>query len=302
MSDITPVISDDHNERANSQQRTQSDKKTRHIKGSIFRIKAIAEKHGLDAMISEDTPSKSLFERALLREKQRKELRQKNLELILKVALDSCQDEIAGEPDHDWLLRFLDLAQDIHNHSMQKLWAQVLKREVTKPGSTSLKALKVLKNMTPNEAQTLQKAASLACSFGSDNSKKLLLGIKSHTGFFLFSRRESVDALSLGEFQLPYSSLLILVELGIVLGTELESGVIEIEPALKLSYQGKEYTLQPKSKGTTMTYYRFTPTGNELCQLLGNRSNPRYQEKLVELLNRKFQVQSDVRSHFYHKV
>jgi hypothetical protein len=96
--------------------------------------------------------------------------------------------------------------------------------------------------------------------------------------------------------------LLILVELGIVLGTELESGVIEAEPALKLNYQGKEFTLQPKSKATTLTYYRFTPTGNELCQLLGNRSNSRYQEKLVDLLNRKFQVQSEIRGHFYHKV
>ncbi|MFA0086922.1 TIGR03899 family protein [Vibrio sp. E150_011] len=280
----------------------KNQKKSSPMRDSASRIKAIAQTHILDALITEEASEKSVFERAILRDKQRKEQRQKNLEHIVKLALQACNSEVASEPDFDWLLRFFDMAQDIHNTSMQKLWAQVLKREVTNPGSTSMKALKTLKDMTPKEAQTLQRAASLACSFGADSSRKLLLGIKHHAGLFSFSKRDSFDELSLGEFNLPYSSLLLLIELGILLGTELESGEIAQEPALNLNYQGSEFQLQSKLKGIRLTYYRFTPTGNELCQLLGHRGNMQYQEKLVNLLNRKFTVAGEAATSFHHKV
>ncbi|WP_234494635.1 TIGR03899 family protein [Vibrio maritimus] len=280
----------------------QGQKKAHHMKDSASRLRAIAESHYLDALIREETPSQSLFERAMLREKQGKEQRQKNLEQIIKAAMAACKNEVAGEPDFDWLVRYFDMAKEIHNSSMQKLWAQVLKREITNPGATSMKALKTLRDMTPKEAQTLQRAASLACSFGTDTSRKLLLGIKHQTGLFSFSRCESVDELSLGEYQLPYSSILLLVELGVLLATELESGEIAREAPLKLGYQGHDMMLTAKGKGITLTYYRFTPTGNELCQLLGHRSNAQYQEQLIELLNRKFVVKGDVPTSFHHKV
>ncbi|CAH0524525.1 hypothetical protein VHP8226_00362 [Vibrio hippocampi] len=286
----------------NSTHKAEHSAKKRHMKDSASQVIAIAQAHSLDAMVSEEAPSKTLFERAMLREKQRKEHRQKNLEQIIKATLDTCNKEVAGEPDFDWLTRYFEMAQEIHNSSMQKLWAQVLKREVTNPGSTSLKALKTLKDMTPKEAQTLQRAASLACTFGTDSSRKLLLGVRHQAGFFSFSKRESVDELSLGEFQLPYSSLLLLMELGILLTTELESGEIEVNSALKLAYQGTEVALHAKSKGITLTYYRFTPTGIELCQLLGNRINTHYQEKLIDLLNRKFTVKGDVSGPIHHTV
>lgn len=272
------------------------------MKDSASQVIAIAEAHNLDAMVSNETPTKTLFERAMFREKQRKELRQKNLEQIIKATLDVCNKEVAGEPDFDWLTRYFEMAQEIHNSSMQKLWAQVLKREITNPGSTSLKALKTLKDMTPKEAQTLQKAASLACTFGTDNSRKLLLGLRHQAGFFSFSKRESIEEISLGEFHLPYSSLLLLMELGLLLTTELESGEIEPSSPLKMIYQGTEIALNAKTKGIRLTYYRFTPTGNELCLLLGNRSNSSYQSKLIELLNRKFIIKGDISGPIHHTV
>jgi uncharacterized repeat protein (TIGR03899 family) len=289
--------------KAESTSSTESgQKKPHHMKDSASRLRAIAESHYLDALIREETPSHSLFERAMLREKQGKEQRQKNLEQIIKAAMVACKNEVAGDPDFDWLVRYFDMAKEIHNSSMQKLWAQVLKREITNPGTTSMKALKTLRDMTPKEAQTLQKASSLACSFGTDSSRKLLLGIKHQTGLFSFSRRESVDELSLGEYQLPYSSILLLVELGVLLATELESGEISKDAPLKLSYQGYEMTLTATTKGISLTYYRFTPTGNELCQLLGHRSNTQYQEQLVELLNKKFVVKGELPASFHHAV
>lgn len=278
------------------------DKRSGYVKDSSSRVTNIANAFGLDALLQKDPPQKTLLERAALRDQHRHEQRQKNLEQILKFAFDSCKDEAAGDPDLDWLYRFFDMAQDINNSSMQRLWAQVLKLEITNPGSTSMKALQVLKDMTPKEAQTLQRAASLACSFGNDHSKKLLLGFKTAARLFSISKRDITNTLNLGNHQLPYSSLLLLIELGILLSTELESGEIGFEPALSLSYQGKNIELQPMSKGAKLIYYRFSPVGNELCRLLGNRPNMSYYDQMVALLGQKFSLQTDVKSTVNHLV
>lgn len=287
-----PVTIENDDGRSSS---AHSNKKSNYIKDSGSRVASIARTYGLDAMLPSGKNSKSLLERSLNRDKQRREQRQKNLESIMKFSHSFCNDETAGDPDQDWLNRFFDMAQDIHNSSMQRLWAQILKLEVTNPGSTSVKALKVLKDMTPKEAQYLQKAASLACSFGGDNAKKLLIGFRTQTGIFGFAKRDVEENINLGNFQLPYSSILLLIELGLVIGTELESGEIEFDPALTLDYQGKSITLKPMSKGSRLLYYRLSPVGNELCKLLGNKPNMKYFDQLVSLLSQKFTVQTDVK-------
>ncbi|AIU65928.1 hypothetical protein TW78_13485 [Vibrio coralliilyticus] len=275
---------------------SRHEKKKTYIKDSASRVMNIAQTHGLDALLQKDSPEKTALERALIRERRYKEQKQKNLEQILKLAHLSCKDETAGDPDQDWLHRFFNMAQEVHNSSMQRLWAQVLKREVTNPGSTSMKALKVLQDMSPKEAQTLQRAASLACSFGGDTSRKLLIGYRAQGGIFSFGKRNITGNINVGNFQLPYSSLLVLFELGLMHGTELESGEIELDSPLPLTYQGKQLSLQAHSKGVRLLYYRFSPTGNELCKLLGNKPNMQYYDQMVALLSQKFTASTDTKS------
>ncbi|MCL9780494.1 TIGR03899 family protein [Vibrio sp. S4M6] len=290
MEDKTKPVTID-NDAAKSKQQKAS-----YIKDSASRVLNIAGSYGLDAQLRQDKPESSALERATDREERRKELRQRNLEQILKFTHGFCKDETAGEPDTDWLLRFFDMAQEIHNSSMQRLWAQVLKREVTNPGSTSMKALKVLQDMSSKEAQILQRAASLACSFGGDGSQKLLIGYKAQGSIFSFGKRTTTVNINIGNFKLPYSSLLVLIELGLLHGSELESGVIEADPALPLNYQGKNLSLQPMSKGVRLLYYRFSPTGNELCKLLGNKPSMKYYDQLVAVLSQKFMLVTDTDS------
>jgi len=300
MSEHRAPVTIDHSKA--KQSNNESKKKSSYIKDSGSRVSSIAHTYGLDAMLRPGEPKKSILERALNRDKQRREQRQKNLEKIIKYSHSFCNDETAGDPDQDWLNRFFDMAQDIYNTSMQRLWAQILKLEVTNPGSTSMKALKVLKDMTPKEAQLLQKAASLVCSFGHDQSKKLLMGYRTQSGLFGFAKRDIEESINLGVYQLPYSSLLLLIELGLVLGTELESGEIEFDPALTLNYQGKSLSLQPMGKGSRLLYYRLSPVGNELCKLLGNKPNMKYFDQLVSLLSQKFTVQTEVKGSVDHIV
>ncbi|MDB1122296.1 TIGR03899 family protein [Vibrio algarum] len=278
-----------------SSSNSHSKKKSGYIKDSASRVASIAETYGLGELIHSSPTRKSVLERALARDKQQREQRQKNLEKIIKFSHSFCNDETAGDPDQDWLNRFFDMAQDIHNSSMQRLWAQILKLEVTNPGSTSVKALQILKDMTPKEAQYLQKAASLACSFGGEHSKKLLIGFRTQSGLFSFTKRDIEETINLGSYQLPYSSILLLIELGLVIGTELESGEIEFDPALMIDYQGKKISLQPMSKGSRLLYYRLSPVGNELCKLLGNKPNMKYFDRVVGLLSQKFTVQTEVK-------
>lgn len=298
MSESNKPVVIDHEPTKENQQH----KKSHYVKDSSSRVVHIAQTFGLDALLQKEAPQKPALERSLVRERRRREQRQKNLEQILKLTYSSCSDETAGEPDQDWLYRFFDMAQEVHNPSMQRLWAQVLKREVTNPGSTSMKALKVLQDMTPKEAQILQRAASLACSFGSDNSRKLLVGYRAQGGIFSFGKRNITSNINVGNFQLPYSSLLVLFELGLMHGTELESGEIELESPLPLIYQGKQLSLQAHSKGVRLLYYRFTPTGNELCKLLGNKINSQYYDQLIALLGQKFTTQTDAPSSIHHTV
>lgn len=298
----TPVTIDQVAETIVDTSAKQKKRSSNYIKDSSSRVMNIAQIHGLDALLSEVKPENTALERALNREQKIKEQRQQNLEQILKLAFSACKDETAGDPDQDWLVRFFSMAQDIHNPAMQRLWAQVFKREVTNPGSTSMKALKVLRDMTPKEAQILQRAASLACSFGQDHSRKLFVGLKAHGSIFSFGKRDNTINLSLGNFQLPYSSLLVLIELGLLHAAELESGEIEQDPALIFTYQGKNLLLAPLSKGVHLLYFRFTPTGNELCKLLGNKSNMPYYDQLVAVLSQKFSVQTEVTGSVDHTV
>ncbi|MUI55629.1 TIGR03899 family protein [Aliivibrio fischeri] len=269
-------------------------KKEHYVVSSARRLKEIAIQQGLAANLQPPKPEETLLKRALYREKLLREQQQQNLEKIVKLAHDYCNDETAGDPDPDWLHRFFEMAKDIHDSSMQKLWSQIFKQEVISPGSTSMKALKVLKDMTQREAQTFQRAASLACSFGQDNSKKLLLGYKCAGTFFNFYKTDGPQLIHLGNYKLPYSSLLLLIELGLLLSTELESGEIEFEPALPLQYQGKNIAIKPMQKGSRLVYYRFSPTGAELCKLLGNKPNENYYDNLISLLSQKFMVETDV--------
>ncbi|CED72403.1 TIGR03899 family protein [Aliivibrio wodanis] len=270
-------------------------KKEHYVVSSVRRLKEIAVKQGLGAKLQAQKPEETLLKRALYREKLLREQQQQNLEQIIKFAHDYCKDETAGDPDPDWLHRFFEMAKDIHDPSMQRLWSQIFKQEVITPGSTSMKALKVLKDMTQREAQTFQRAASLACSFGQDNSKKLLLGYKCAGTLFNLYKTEGPQLVHLGNYKLPYSSLLLLIDLGLLLGTELESGEIEFEPALPLQYQGKSLAIKPMQKSSRLIYYRFSPTGAELCKLLGNKSNDSYYDNLISLLSQKFIVETDAK-------
>lgn len=296
------MMSNEHDENlaASKSQKTfvmtkDKNEKSNYLKNSQKRIQEIASLYAIDAMIDHSI-EQDLQQRAEHRQKIEQQHRQRNLEKIIKLAHDACSDETAADPDPDWLVRFFSMAQNIHGASMQKLWGRILKQETLSSGSVSLKALETLQNMTHREAQTFQHANMLACHFGNDSSKRLLTGIKIKKGLFPLLKQNSNHKLQLGNYHLPYSNLLVLIELGLLLRTELESGEIPLGYTLPFSYQNYSYMLKPVKKGTTFTYYRFSSTGQELARLLGNKNHEVYKENLFDLLSKHFIVESAIDS------
>lgn len=261
-------------------------------RSSQARTKELASYYAVSHLVSSDS-DKDIAERTEYRQQKETQHEQENLERIFKLAYDSCSDERAGEPDPDWLYHFISIAKHIRGASMQKLWSRVLKQEIIIPGSTSLKALDTLKKMTQKEAQTFHRACMLTCHFGNDESKKLLTSIKVRHGALSLFRPPSSDKLALGSYQLPYSNLLVLMELGLLLRSELESGEINIESPLAFGYQDSRYLLIPTKKRVTLTYYRLSPVGQEIASLLGNKNHEPYRESLLELLAKHFIVEKN---------
>ncbi len=92
MADNTTPVVIEHDSQQSQDKRTHS----HYVKDSGNRILVIARHHGLDAQLLTETPENSALERAVQRERHRKEQRQKNLEQIIKLAHSSCRNETAG--------------------------------------------------------------------------------------------------------------------------------------------------------------------------------------------------------------
>ncbi len=63
------------------------------------------------------------------------------------------------DPSPDWLERWRENASGVSVEKMQELWGQVLAREVRKPGSMSLRAMEVLKNLESSDAALIERLA-----------------------------------------------------------------------------------------------------------------------------------------------
>ncbi|MBS4702819.1 DUF2806 domain-containing protein [Aeromonas veronii] len=75
---------------------------------------------------------------------------------------DDNQELPSKNIDGDWLYRWRDYASDVSNESMQSLWGQILAGEVKNPGSISLRALDFLRNLSQDEAKTIEYLSQFA--------------------------------------------------------------------------------------------------------------------------------------------
>ena len=261
-------------------------KKESSILSSQEQTLRLARSRGIDGMLTRNTDS-TFEQRATFRQLADQAARQRNLEAIMVMASRHCAETAAGgEMDSDWLTRFLQLAEDISMVPMQQLWCRIFAIEVATPGRFSIRALTTLKEMTQREAQLFQRLCSLSCHYLGSDEQRLLLGL--HKGGSLLSRAK-VTRLGLGKYRLPYNALLQLFELGLLHRGELESGPLPAD-GVELEFGNQRWHLHHKQANLTLLYYRLTPVGNELAQLLQELPLEEYLQDLKTVLAQGMQI------------
>lgn len=91
--------------------------------------------------------------------------RQDNIENITSVAAAELVHETTvpdKQIDEDWIARFFESAQNISSEQMQDLWGRILSGEIKKPGSYSLKALDLIRNLSSDDSVLIEKMGRFA--------------------------------------------------------------------------------------------------------------------------------------------
>ncbi|MCL1078822.1 TIGR03899 family protein [Parashewanella spongiae] len=217
---------------------------------------------------------------------------QANLESIYNQAIEHTPSDVTGiDLDPDWLHNFFKMAEQIHNPKMQNLWSRILAKEIIKPGNFSIRTLERLKQLTQREALILEKALGLGCTINGETRLKLIYCSKLTGGLQLYFRSSSVTSIDLSLFGLPYSSILSLINAGIIHHDEFETGRLTKNQSVTLTYPHTQLTLKPKRGNLIFGYYRFTSIGNELAQLVFPNVDTKFTKAMSALMKNDFDVQ-----------
>lgn len=235
--------------------------------------------------------TESTLQRAQKRRKLALVRKQTNIESILGLAQHYCPPVTSqGEPDPDWIERFLELAEDTSNSNIQKLWAKVLAGEVINPGSFSYKSLITLKHITPKEADVLQLATGCAGKSASDGFHQIITGSYLAPSLLNFLNPHKKNYVNLSSAGLNYPDILTLIDIELIYQQEIESKAFERGESQTLSFANGTLTLTAKRQGSILTYYKFTQTGFSLARLTSNKLSNQYLEYLKKALEKSFDV------------
>ncbi|NRD72517.1 TIGR03899 family protein [Shewanella sp. VB17] len=234
----------------------------------------------------------SIAERAEHRQRKLLCHYQQNLETIYTIALSHTPSDITGvDLDPDWTHQFFQLAEQIHNRKMQELWGRILANEITKPGNFSLRTLSTLKKLTHKEALIFEKALGMAVKMNGESRLKLINGYR-YTGAIgqIFRKSETIN-IGFSNFGMPYSHILTLVDVGILHRGEFETGLLNNKNPINIKMLSETMTLTPKSGHLLFNYYRLTPIGEELTQLIQPKYDPEYGKAIRNLFAKDFKVE-----------
>lgn len=150
--------------------------------------------------------------------------------------------------DDDWLFRWRDYAGEVSSESMQSLWGRILAGEVKSPGSISLRTLEFMRNLSQEEAKSIEHLLQYAISD-------------------VIWREDSLD--------IPFSMLMNLQDLGVISGVE-ALGLSTTWASSDQSKYVKAFISHGKAlivkhedpkKELTLPVYLLTTTGKQLLKI-----------------------------------
>lgn len=210
--------------------------------------------------VTDDGPK--LLQRAHERQTLQEAKRQVNLENVVLEAAEEIGDEKRTEEkpvDPDWTARFFDYAKDVSNEDMQKLWAKLLAGEVLTPGRFSLRTLDVVRNLSRSDAETFMQF----CSYVVDGAI-VYQAILDKSGVF------------------PHVRIMQLTEAGLIYGDSSLGFNWTVSAPLDVNLTDMIIRLTPMGKfQTSVSAYKLTQVGAELCQVLAVPASSDYVRAVV---------------------
>ena len=229
------------------------------------------------------------------------EKRQSNIMAVVqKAALEIGEKEVQDhEMDHDWTARFFNDVQDVSSEEMQRLWAKILAGEVERLGSTSLKAMDILKGLDRGTAILFRTlcSARMTPQIGLGEG-----GVVQAGNEFVLSLDGRATGNSLEEYGLGYIALNRLNEHGLVVpgyDSELQHMVtdagLDKSPrwiSIAHGFQGRSWVLTPidQRQGDQTIVLRvilFTNAAMELARVVDIEPMPEYQRAVADFFEQK---------------
>ncbi|WP_170309592.1 TIGR03899 family protein [Litorilituus lipolyticus] len=216
---------------------------------------------------------------------------QQNIEQIIQKTLSyHANSDIRHRTDHDWFSRYINLAQEVSNPTMQDLWAKILAGELVKPGSFSYKSLKIFRDMSIFDAKLFAKACSLAVQDSSKKHIRLISGAYQQPGLLNFFSKSRQAHINLSQYGLNFANLMALAENNLLYLQESELSFANKTEALNLNYNGINLKFSALKTNTSIQFYKFTPLGCELAQLISDKPNEDFLEVLKQQLSRLIDI------------
>lgn len=211
---------------------------------------------------------------------------QQNIEQIIQKTLGyHAKADIRSRTDNDWFSRYISLAQEVSNPTMQDLWAKILAGELLKPGSFSYKSLKIFRNMSIFDAKLFAKACSVAIQDSSKKHIRIISGAYQQPGLLNFFSKNRQVHVNLSQYGLNFANLMALAENSLLYLQESELSLSENKEHLKLNYNGISLNFIANKSNTNLQFYKFTPLGCELAQLISDKPNDDFLNTLKQQLS-----------------
>lgn len=254
----------------------------------------ITQLFGIEAPLLPIEKRMPLEDRSNKRKRLSKLRKQENIEAIMEKTNTFFDNKLLDKrPDFDWFNRYISLADNVSNKTMQDLWAKILAGELTHPGSYSLKALKVFRDMSIADAKLLAKACSLAVKDQSKKNIRIISGSYQQPGLFNFFNKARQQFINLSQFGLNYADILSLADNNLMFLQESESSVMTKGETLNFYYSNRPLKLNCRNNNIALQFYKFTPIGTELANLITDKPNDKFFETLKQQLSHHFNVMSE---------
>lgn len=207
-------------------------------------------------------------------------IRQKNIDDVVDIAANQLKGEKEVPKDKisvDWAIRFFNTIQDISDEEMKLIWGKLLAGEIKTPGSYSLRAIELLKNLSSEEAKLFTEASKLALKRAHD---------------IVIIQSDNIN----NDYGLTFDKILTLTDAGLL--KPIIDTAIDLEPlngADGVVFTYGNYAIKANVKSEVeIASYIYTTAGSQIYKLIDNPEvNLDYLKRVLKSVsndNVKFQL------------